>query len=179
MALLGWLEPGVGPRGSAYSAVVLLYAGTSWLAGYVSGRAYAGFGGRRWALNGLLAAGLFPGPLLLVFLGLNGLAVSYGSTTALPAVHVATLVGLYLGLALPLAALGVSRGRRGARAFVPPVRTSPMERPVPPAVGFFASGPRGVGVWGVVRPGVVGCVCLPCLVCRVCVGSRALLIVWC
>lgn len=147
LSLIGTLYP-TGNRGVLYTAAVSLYALTSGVAGYVSSRLYVGWGGRRWALNGVLTALLFPGPFMVVFIALNTLAARYGSTTALPFAHMLTVLLLWVLVTLPLTALGVSRGRRQAVPYVPPVKPNLARREIPPTP-WYRSWPVHVFVGGI------------------------------
>jgi len=63
LSVIGTFYPG--NRGSVYTAFVILYALTSYIAGYVSTRLYVQLGGDKWASNAVLTALLFTGPFFL------------------------------------------------------------------------------------------------------------------
>lgn len=64
-------------RGGLYTALIVLYALTAGIAGYVAGSYYKQMAGRAWVRNILLTSVTFCGPLFVVFCINNTVAISY------------------------------------------------------------------------------------------------------
>eukprot|EP00494_Astrolonche_serrata_P025170 UN25431 len=82
LAVVGYFYPG--NHGRLYVASIVGYAVTSYVAGYVSSKKFREFGGEDWMVCCLLAATLYFIPFLIVFGVVNSIAISYGSSTAIP-----------------------------------------------------------------------------------------------
>jgi hypothetical protein len=93
-------------RGEMLSALVLLYCFTAGIAGYYSSRLYRQLGGRDWSNNILLTTILLCGPLLLIFMYLNTVAIIYRSTQALPFGTIVVMIVLWALVTFPLTVLG-------------------------------------------------------------------------
>lgn len=94
-------------------------------------RLYRQLGGKNWTWNIVLAALIFPVPLLVIFAITNSIAITHGSTAAIPAGTICLILGLYLIVAFPLAVIGGITGRRTASDFDAPCRTKKVPREVP------------------------------------------------
>ena len=79
-------------RSAMYTAGIVLYALTAYIAGYVSNKFYMQFGGEKWATNSVLTASLFAGPFFVVFSVLNSIALYYKSSTAVPLMTVFSII---------------------------------------------------------------------------------------
>ena len=64
-------------RGGLYTALIVLYALTAGIAGYIAGSYYKQMDGRAWVRNILLTSVTFCGPLFIVFCINNTVAISY------------------------------------------------------------------------------------------------------
>jgi hypothetical protein len=104
LALIGTYSPT--NRGAIIASSIVLYAFTSSISGYVSGYYYKVFGGTSWVRNVLLAAALFSGPMVATFAVLNTVAISYGSTQALPFGTIVIIVLMWALVTFPLTILG-------------------------------------------------------------------------
>jgi len=124
-------------RGAMLSAVILLYALTSVVGGYVSGRLYKQLGGTRWVWNTVTTMLMFPLPLFCMFVFLNTTAFAHASIAALPIGTIFLLVGVFLVIAFPLTLLGSILGKN-TTAWKPPVRTNKVRREIP-AVPWYKS----------------------------------------
>lgn len=82
-------------RGAIATALIFLYALTAGIGGYVSAYYYKQFGGENWVWNTILCACLFPGPMFIMFMFVNTVAVTYGSTAALPFGTIMVVFSLY------------------------------------------------------------------------------------
>lgn len=120
-------------RGRIAAAIVVSYAVTSGLGGYVSARLYRQLGGKNWVWNIVLCAFVVPGPLLLVFAFLNTVAIWNDSSAALPFGTIMILLGLFLFVALPLTIIGGiwGKNRPSSVKFDAPCRTNKIPREIP------------------------------------------------
>eukprot|EP00467_Chlorarachnion_reptans_P000344 CAMPEP_0114522410 /NCGR_PEP_ID=MMETSP0109-20121206/20724_1 /TAXON_ID=29199 /ORGANISM="Chlorarachnion reptans, Strain CCCM449" /LENGTH=590 /DNA_ID=CAMNT_0001703619 /DNA_START=67 /DNA_END=1839 /DNA_ORIENTATION=- len=132
LALVGMFYPG--NRGALYVAAIVLYALTASVAGYVSTDLYVQLGGKRWATNAVLAAGIFTCPFFCVFSVVNMVAIYYGSTSALPLNMVFMIIFLFAVVTFPLSILGSMRAKKQDNEFKPPClpNVKPRELPVIP-----------------------------------------------
>ena len=83
-------------HGSLIASAVILYAFTSGVAGYVSGKMYRQFQGEHWTWNIILTANLFTVPFFLVWFIINSFAWAHGTTQALPYTTVLILAFMWL-----------------------------------------------------------------------------------
>lgn len=133
LALLSVYTPTA--KGGIATAAIVLYSLTAGAGGFVAGRMYKQFGGKRWVGNTLLTAALFPAPTFVVFLILNSLAWQRGATQALPIGTILILIALNLLVTLPLTVLGAIVGK-SSTPYVEPCRTTKLPRQIPPAPWF-------------------------------------------
>ena len=118
-------------RGAILTAIIVLYALTSFVGGFVSARLFRQLGGQAWVWNTVLTALVFPVPLSGVFTWVNSVAWMHGSTAALPLVAVFIIMALYALVALPLTVIGAIAGRNTAADLDAPCRTNKVPREVP------------------------------------------------
>ncbi|KAJ4710189.1 Transmembrane 9 superfamily member [Melia azedarach] len=78
LALVGVFYPY--NRGALFTALVVIYALTSGIAGYTAASFYCQLEGTNWVRNLLLTGCLFCGPLFLTFCFLNTVAIAYSAT---------------------------------------------------------------------------------------------------
>ena len=140
LALIGVFYPY--NRGGLLAALVVLYALTAGVAGYVAADTYRQLGGDRWVRNVLLTASLFCGPALLLFSFLNTVAIVYRSTAALPFGTIVIITVIWCLVTFPLTVLGGIAGKNGTREFAAPVRTAKYPREVPPLPWYRATLPQ-------------------------------------
>ena len=128
-------------RGAVTKAVVVGYALTSVVAGFVSGRYYrsqfAPEPSPAWIRVMLISSSLLPALVLATALALNCVAMAYGTTNALSMWTLLRMALIWAFVSLPLAVFGTIGGRRFAKPAAP-MRVNPMSRPVP-ARPWFAS----------------------------------------
>lgn len=124
-------------RGAILTALILDYVLTSGVSGFVSARLYRQLNGKKWTWNVVTAALVFPAPLTMVFAFLNSVAWSNGSTAALPASTIVTIVALFLLVSFPLSIMGGIAGRRLSSDFQAPCRTKKVAREIPKDVPCF------------------------------------------
>ena len=131
LALFGTFYPG--NRGALYSAAVVLYAATAFIAGFVSTRLYLQMGGTRWATNSVLTACLFSVPFFVTFCVVNSVAWAYGSSSALPVATILLIIALYSLVSFPLTVFGSLRARKHPGSYDSPCKTNRVEREIPPS----------------------------------------------
>ncbi|XP_076914194.1 transmembrane 9 superfamily member 4-like [Bidens hawaiensis] len=129
LGLLGFFPPYA--RGVFWNALVIVYAVTSVISGYTSVSFYTQLEGTNWMKNLMLTGGLFFVPLFLTFGFLNTVAVSYGTTAALPLRGIVILTVLSVFLASPVLLLGGFIGKNRATDFQAPCRTAKCPKDVP------------------------------------------------
>lgn len=138
LALINTFTTGT-KRGSLLAAMVVFYALTASIGGYVSGRFYRQLGGTNWVWNTILCAILFPGPLFAVFAFVNTVAFSHGSTAALPIGTIFVVIAVYALITFPLTVVGAIVGKNSTTDFEAPCRTSKVPRPIPPSPWYRQS----------------------------------------
>nr|XP_034908454.1 transmembrane 9 superfamily member 2-like isoform X3 [Populus alba] len=130
LALVGVFYPY--NRGALLTALVVLYALTSGVAGYTATSFYCQLGGTNWVRNLLLTGCLFCGPLLLIFCFLNAVAVAYTATAALPPGTIVVIALIWTLVSSPLLVLGGIIGKNSKAEFQAPCRTAENAREIPP-----------------------------------------------
>jgi Endomembrane protein 70 len=136
-------------RGSILAGVVVLYCLTSFVGGYTAVRLYRQMNGKNWVHCILLTAGLFPAPVVFVFLWVNSVALAHGSTSALPFTAILTVVALYAFISFPLTLFGGMLAKNYANAeFDAPTRTTKVAREIPTEVPFYRGRPFQILIAG-------------------------------
>lgn len=130
LALVGVFYPY--NRGALFTALVVIYALTSGVAGYVSTSFYCQLEGTNWVRNLLLTGCLFCGPLLLAFCFLNTVAIAYSATAALPFGTICVILLIWTLVTFPLLVLGGIAGKNSKSEFQAPCRTTKYPREIPP-----------------------------------------------
>lgn len=129
-------------RGALFTALVVIYALTSGIAGYTAASFYCQLEGTNWVRNLILTGALFCGPLFLTFCFLNSVAIAYSATAALP---FGTIVVIFLIWALvtsPLLVLGGIAGKNSRAEFQAPCRTTKYPREIPPLPWYRGTLPQ-------------------------------------
>ncbi|GAB4814909.1 hypothetical protein N2152v2_001955 [Parachlorella kessleri] len=129
LALVGTFYPY--NRGSMFTALIVLYALTAGIAGYVSASYYRQFEGHKWVTNLLLTCSVFCGPLLAMFAINNTVAIVYGSTQALPFGTIVIILLLWGLVTIPLTVVGGILGKNARTEFTAPCRTNKYPREIP------------------------------------------------
>ncbi|KAL7192709.1 hypothetical protein ACSBR2_024512 [Camellia fascicularis] len=130
LALVGVFYPY--NRGALFTALVVIYALTSGIAGYTATSFYCQLEGRNWVRNLLLTGSLFCGPLFLTFCFLNTVAIAYSATAALPFGTIVVIFLIWTLVTSPLLVLGGIAGKNSKAEFQAPVRTTKYPREIPP-----------------------------------------------
>ena len=129
VSLLGTFGPH--KRGAVVTALIILYALTSGVSGFVSAQLYKKLNGQTWVWNIVGSAVLFPSVVSACFIFLNSTAWAHGSTAALPFGTIVIIILLYLLVALPLSIIGGIAGRNTTGALEPPCRTNFTAKELP------------------------------------------------
>lgn len=124
-------------RGAILTAMIILYACTAPIGGFVSARLYRQLGGDAWLANALIVAAVFPFPLLLVFTWVNSVALAHGSSAALPVVAVIVICTLYGLVAIPCTLGGAILGKHISSDFRAPCRTTRVPREIPEEIPWY------------------------------------------
>lgn len=140
LALVGVFYPY--NRGALYTALVVIYALTSGIAGYSAASFYQQLEGTNWVRNLLLTGCLFCGPLFLTFCFLNTVAIAYNSTAALPFGTIVVILLIWTLVTSPLLVLGGIAGKNSKVEFQAPCRTTKFPREVPPLPWFRRTIPQ-------------------------------------
>ena len=119
-------------RGSMYSAGIVLYCLTTYIAGYVSCQLYLQLGGDKWATNAIFTSLMYAGPFFSVFGCVNSVAMYYKSSTALPLFTVFTILAIWVFVSLPLTIFGAMYAKKNAKLLEPPCKVNRVEREIPP-----------------------------------------------
>jgi len=131
LSLVGMFYPG--NRGTLVMTIIVVYCFTSGIAGHVSGKFYIQMGGKNWASNAILTACIFFVPFSLVFCVVNTVGIFYGSTTALPALHIFIVIALYCFTCIPLTIYSASKVREVSPKLDVPCKTNIAPREIPAA----------------------------------------------
>ncbi|XP_059449260.1 transmembrane 9 superfamily member 3 [Corylus avellana] len=129
LALVGVFYPY--NRGALFTALVVIYALTSGIAGYTAASFYCQLEGNNWVRNLLLTGSLFCGPLFLTFCFLNTVAIGYSSTAALPFGTIVVIFLIWTLVTSPLLVLGGIAGKNSKAEFQAPCRTAKFPREIP------------------------------------------------
>ncbi|KAG7563280.1 Protein kinase-like domain superfamily [Arabidopsis suecica] len=129
-------------RGALFTALVVIYALTSGIAGYTASSFYCQLEGKNWVRNLLLTGGLFCGPLFLTFCFLNTVAIAYSATAALPFGTIVVIVLIWTLVTSPLLVLGGIAGKNSKAEFQAPVRTTKYPREIPPLPWYRSAIPQ-------------------------------------
>ncbi|DAZ92417.1 TPA: hypothetical protein N0F65_000201 [Lagenidium giganteum] len=150
-AAVGVLAPS--NRGKLIIALLVVFVLLGMVAGYTSARTYKMFKGKRWQLNTIMTATLFPGALFALFFFLNLFVWGAGSDAAVPFGSILLVFFLWTGISVPLVFAGAFFGfRKPAISF--PVATSNIPRPVPPQP-WYMSNSASAAVGGVLPFGAI------------------------
>jgi len=108
LAVVGYFYPG--NHGRLYVASIILYSITAYVAGYVSSKKFKEFGGEDWMISCVLTSTLFAVPMLIVFSIVNSIAISYGSSAALPFSTILAIILMWAFVTFPLTLYGSYKG---------------------------------------------------------------------
>lgn len=133
-ALFGFVSPAT--RGGLMNAILLMYVFMGYFAGYVSDRMYSMFGLQNRNKNTFITAFAFPALNFSVFLFLNTILWSQGSSGAIPFLELFALLVLWIGISVPLVYLGsfVSHKRPPLSA---PIKVNLIPRVIPPQAWYM------------------------------------------
>jgi len=117
-------------KGQALSAIVLLYAFSGIVAGYVSARLYKFCGGKDWKRNMLFTAAAFPGFVFSLFTGLNILLSFARASSAVSFGMIVAVFLIWTCVSTPLVLVGGFVGYKRDTIKVP-MKTNQIARIVP------------------------------------------------
>ena len=169
LALVGVFYPY--NRGALFTALVVIYALTSGIAGYTATAFYCQLEGTNWVCaapvfafhlrkqvfrglltfftlwfwqvrNLLLTGCLFCGPLFLTFCFLNTVAIVYHATAALPFGTIMVILLIWTLVTSPLLVLGGIAGKNSKAEFQAPCRTTKYPREIPPLPWYRGTLPQ-------------------------------------
>lgn len=140
LALIGVFYPY--NRGALLTAILVVYALTSGIAGYVAANNYRQMGGTLWVRNVLLTGSLFCGPMFVVFSFLNTVAIAYRSTAALPFGTIMVILIIWALVTFPLTVLGGIAGKNAQTEFNAPCRTTKYPREIPTLPWYRSAVPQ-------------------------------------
>lgn len=129
MALFGLFN--VHKHGSLSTAAFILYALTSYVAGYISAKTYKQMNGESWVWNINLTACIYTVPFFITWSLINTVAWIYGSTQALPFTTIIMLGLIWAVIGYPLTIVGGILGRNTSQSFDEPCRTKNISREIP------------------------------------------------
>jgi len=118
-------------RGAMYTAMIVLYALTACISGYIAAKYYRQMEGENWVRNILLTCFVFCGPLFFTFCVLNTVAISYRSTAALPFGTIVIILIIWALVTIPLTIFGGIAGKNSPGEFQAPTRTNKYPREIP------------------------------------------------
>ena len=133
-AAMGFLSPA--NRGSLLMAQLLLYVLLGSVAGYNTARLYKTFKGKSWQKATTLTSLGFPGVAFFIFFIMNIIALSQGSSDAVPFTTMLVLLILWFGISTPLVFFGAYFGYK-QEAIEFPVNTSNIPRQIPDQPWFM------------------------------------------
>ncbi|XP_074564264.1 transmembrane 9 superfamily member 2-like [Curcuma longa] len=140
LALVGVFYPY--NRGALFTALVVVYALTSGIAGYTASSFYMQLEGTNWVRNLLLTSCLFCGPLFLTFCFLNTVAIIYNATAALPFGTILVILLIWTLVTSPLLVLGGIAGKNSKSEFQAPCRTTKHPREIPELAWYRGTIPQ-------------------------------------
>ncbi|KAG5081203.1 hypothetical protein JHK86_005268 [Glycine max] len=129
LALVGVFYPY--NRGALFTALVIIYALTSGIAGYYAASFYYMIEGKNWVKILVLTGSLFSGPLFFTFCFLNTVALAYNATAALPLGTIVVIFLIWTLVTSPLLVLGGIAGKNSQSGFQAPCRTNKYPREIP------------------------------------------------
>jgi transmembrane 9 superfamily protein 2/4 len=143
---MGFLSPA--NRGALLMAELLLYVTMGGVAGYVTARFYKTFKGKSWQRATTCTALGFPGIAFVFFFLLDLMAITQGSSDAVPFTTIVVLLVLWFGISTPLVFFGAYFGyKQDAMKF--PVNTSSIPRQIPDQPWFMGI-PFTLAIGGIV-----------------------------
>ena len=123
-------------HGSLIASGVILYAFTSCVAGFMSGKVYRQLQGEKWTWNIILTANLFTVPFFIIWAIINTFAWAHGTTQALPHTTVLIVGLMWLFVGFPLTVLGGIFGKNYSSNLDAPCRTKNIAREIPQVVWY-------------------------------------------
>lgn len=133
-------------KGRAMSTIIMTYALSGSVGGYISARIFKFTGGKNWKLNTIYTAIFFPGMLMALFCALNIFLTLYGSAKSVRVFTIISAFSIWICVASPMVFIGSFLGFKRDPIEVP-TRTNQIARVVPP-LGPFWSNPFSHVIFG-------------------------------
>ncbi|GFS35259.1 endomembrane protein 70 protein family [Actinidia rufa] len=137
LALVGVFYPY--NRGALFTALVVIYALTSGIAGYTATSFYCQLEGTNWMVEEELACGY---SFLKLHLEMGGLTVELFATAALPFGTIVVIFLIWTLVTSPLLVLGGIAGKNSKAEFRAPCRTTKYPREIPPLPWYRGTLPQ-------------------------------------
>lgn len=142
-------------RGALLTSLILVYALTSVVGGYISAAFHNQFSETGWKRSVLLAGILYMGPFFVTMSIVNTVAIAQGVTAALPFGTIVVILLLYFFLAIPLLALGGLIGHCFRSEFSAPCATKQYPREIPP-LAWYRNAPSQMFIAGLLPFSAIG-----------------------
>jgi len=150
-ALFGLTSPA--NRGGLLTTFIFLYVVMGSFAGYYSARVYKLMNGKLWKRSTVLTALLFPTLMGGMYMFINAIVASEGSSATIPFTTVLSIICLWFGVSAPLVFVGSYFGFKKETIEVP-VRTNQINRHIPEQV-WYTHPLFGIALGGVLPFGAV------------------------
>ncbi|KAL5716841.1 hypothetical protein ACHQM5_009957 [Ranunculus cassubicifolius] len=138
-------------RGALYTSLVVMYALTSLIAGYIAASFRTQLAGTGWEVTKtiILTGVLYLGPLLLTFSILNTVAISYRATAALPFGTIVAIFLIWTLIIVPFLSVGGIVGRVYSPEFDAPCASKRIPTEVP-SLPWYMKTPSKMFVGGLI-----------------------------
>jgi len=123
-------------RGTIVTTLLVCYSLTSFASGYKGAAFFKRNNGVDWKKAMALTSLLFPGCVMSVLLGLNFIAVGYGSSQVIGFPTMLIIACIWLFVSVPLVLFGTITGRSMATVGDFPCRVNALMRPIPDGKWF-------------------------------------------
>jgi len=134
LAVVGYFYPG--NHGRLVFASVMLYALTSYVAGYVAAAKYKQLGEGDWMLSCLLTSTLFAVPFICVFALVNSVAIAWRSTIAISGGTILACILLWAFVTIPLTMYGSYKGSQ-REVYDWPSKAKIIEKTIPTDLPWY------------------------------------------
>ncbi|CAM8913435.1 unnamed protein product [Rhodiola kirilowii] len=141
-------------RGSLCTSLIVVYALTSFVAGYSSSSFHNQLSASGWQRSVLISGLLYLGPVFVIMCILNTVAIFYGATAALPFGTIVLIILISIFIAAPLLALGGVAGYNFRSEFKAPCPTKRVPREIP-SLAWYRTTPGQMLIGGLLPFGTI------------------------